>query len=160
MLVQVRTDSGRFQDSLSSTCWSKFGLIGCPPLDSNGKALARNPTGKLPPYLVFPSSGRLEVQSWPLLLLRPPRVILESSLMPIGVREFMALKASLLEASNSYHWPPRREFHEFVDHSQPLTSFLENISPCFALFLSSQMNSSAPATQARTHQSKSREYTH
>lgn len=60
------------------------GLIGCPPLDSNGKALARNPTGKLPPYLVFPSSG--EAGS-PVLAPAPPetsRVILESSLMPIG----------------------------------------------------------------------------
>ena len=59
------------------------GLIGCPSLDSNGLALARNPTGKLPPYLVFPSSG--EAGS-PVLAPAPPetsRVILESSLMPV-----------------------------------------------------------------------------
>ena len=59
------------------------GLIGCPSLDSNGMALARNPTGKLPPYLVFPSLG--EAAS-PVLAPAPPetsRVILESSLMPV-----------------------------------------------------------------------------
>lgn len=67
------------------------GLIGCvPPLDSNGKALARNPTGKLPPYLVFPFR-RLEVQSWPLLLLNTSGhsgVFFDA----IGGEEFIALE--------------------------------------------------------------------
>ena len=94
-------------------------LIGCPPLDSNGKALARNPTGKLPPYLVFPSSG--EAGS-PVLAPAPPetsRVILDSSLMPIGGEGVYSIRRPLYSRqSNSYHWPQRREFHgDFVNHS-------------------------------------------
>ena len=60
------------------------GLIVCPSLDSSGMALAKNPTGKLPPYLVFPSSGEAGSS---VLTCDPPetsRIIPESSLMPVG----------------------------------------------------------------------------